>query len=217
MTSSESPAPAPAEAGAPLYAGDCGHLPMDTRQALCKLLSGPYLEVDSPHWPALLRDEATIRARLADLFLELVIDRERKVAFSRQADTGELDTPILQRTSTLSFLDSVMVLNLRQRLVDADGLDQRAVVEQDALLEDMEVFASAGDAVATRKRIGASIEKLKKANLLQPIRGAEGRYEIAPVLRLLFTAEDVQALSARYRALAAGESVADTEEEDEHG
>jgi hypothetical protein len=110
-----------------------------------------------------------------------------------------------------------MVLNLRHRLVDADGLDQRAVVEQDALLEDMEVFASAGDAVATRKRIGASIEKLKKANLLQPIRGTEGRYEIAPVLRLLFTAEDVQALSARYRALAAGESVADTEEEDEHG
>lgn len=215
MTSSESPAPA--DAVTPLYAGDCGTLPMDTRQALCKLLSGPYLEVDSPHWPALLRDEATIRARLADLFLELVIDRERKVAFSRQADTGELDTPILQRTSTLSFLDSVMVLNLRQRLVDADGLDQRAVVEQDALLEDMEVFASAGDAVATRKRIGASIEKLKKANLLQPIRGTEGRYEIAPVLRLLFTAEDVQALSARYRALAAGESVADTEEEDEHG
>ncbi|ODU31370.1 MAG: hypothetical protein ABS97_20155 [Lysobacteraceae bacterium SCN 69-320] len=215
MTSSESPAPA--ETGAPLYAGDCGNLPMDTRQALCKLLSGPYLEVDSPHWPALLRDEGTIRARLADLFLELVIDRERKVAFSRQADTGELDTPILQRTSTLSFLDSVMVLNLRQRLVDADGLDQRAVVEQDALLEDMEVFASAGDAVATRKRIGASIEKLKKANLLQPIRGTEGRYEIAPVLRLPFTAEDVQALSARYRALAAGESVADAEEEDEHG
>ena len=215
MTSSESSAPA--EAVAPLYAGDCGNLPMDTRQALCKLLSGPYLEVDSPHWPALLRDEATIRARLADLFLELVIDRERKVAFSRQADTGELDTPVLQRTSTLSFLDSVMVLNLRQRLVDADGLDQRAVVEHDALLEDMEVFASAGDAVATRKRIGASIEKLKKANLLQPIRGTEGRYEIAPVLRLLFTAEDVQALSARYRALAAGESVADPEEEDEHG
>lgn len=215
MTSSESPALA--QAVAPLYAGDVGTLPMDTRQALCKLLSGPYLEADSPHWPALLRDEATIRARLADLFLELVIDRERKVAFCRQADTGDLDTPILQRTSTLSFLDSVMVLNLRQRLVDADGLDQRAVVEHDALLEDMEVFASAGDAVATRKRIGASIEKLKKANLLQPIRGAEGRYEIAPVLRLLFTAEDVQALSARYRALAAGESVADTEEEDEHG
>lgn len=215
MTSSKSNAPA--EAVEPLYAGDCGALPLDTRQALCKLLSGPYLEVDSPHWPALLRDEGTIRARLADLFLELVIDRERKVAFSRQADTGELDTPILQRTSTLSFLDSVMVLNLRQRLVDADGLDQRAVVEQDALLEDMELFASAGDAVATRKRIGASIEKLKKANLLQPIRGTEGRYEIAPVLRLLFTAEDVQALSARYRALAAGESVADTEEEDEHG
>lgn len=212
-----SPEPPPlTEAVSPLYAGDTGTLPMDTRLALCKLLSGPYLEVDSPHWPALLRDEATIRARLSDLFLELVIDRERKVAFSRQADTGDLETPTLQRTSTLSFLDSVMVLNLRQRLVDADGLDQRAVVEQDALFEDMEVFASTGDAVATRKRIGASIEKLKKANLLQPIRGTEGRYEIAPILRLLFTADDVQALSARYRALAAGDSVSDTEEEDEN-
>lgn len=217
MTSSEPPSSA--EAIASLYAGDRGTSAMDTRQALCKLLSGPYIEVDSPHWPALLRDEDLIRARLSDLFLELVVDRERKVAFCRQADTGDLDTPILQRTSTLSFLDSVMVLNLRQRLVDADGLDQRAVVEQDALLEDMEVFANAnaGDALATRKRISASIEKLKKANLLQPIRGADGRYEIAPVLRLLFTAEDVQALSARYRSLAAGESMVDGKEEDRHG
>lgn len=215
MTSSDSLASAAAVP--PLYAGDCGTLPMDTRQVLCKLLSGPYIEVDSPHWQALLRDEGTIRARLSDLFLELIIDRERKVAFSRQADTGELETPILQRTSSLSFLDSVMVLNLRQRLVDADGLDRRAVVEHDELLEDMEVFASAGDAVATRKRIGASIEKLKKANLLQPIRGTDGRYEIASVLRLLFTSDDVEALSARYRALAAADSVVDAEEEGEHG
>jgi hypothetical protein len=215
MTSPESPIST--EAVVPLYAGDFGTLPMDTRQALCKLLSGPYIEIDSPHWPALLRDEATIRARLADVFLELVIDRNRKVAFSRQADTGDLDTPILQRTTSLSFLDSVMVLNLRQRLVDADVLDQRAVVEHNALLEDMEVFATGGDAVATRKRIGASIEKLKKANLLQPIRGTDGRYEIAPVLRLLFTAEDVQALSARYRALAASDAIVEAKEEDEHG
>jgi len=35
--------------------------------------------------PVLVRDEALIRRRLSDLFLDLVIDRDLQVAFTRQA------------------------------------------------------------------------------------------------------------------------------------
>src|ERR1700694_4327239 len=83
-----------APAGA-LFLGDSGELALETRRALGQLLSGPSLD-GRRHpklGPILLRDELTVRRRLAELFLELVIDRDMQVAFTRQADTGELEVP----------------------------------------------------------------------------------------------------------------------------
>jgi len=203
----------------PLFPTDTGALPLDTRRALCKLLSGPFIDLDSPHWTAVLRDEAVLRSRLTELFLELVLDRDRKVAFTRQADVGELDAPVLLRSSALTFIDSVMVLHLRQLLMEADGMDQRAVVEVAELRNYLEAYALANgkDAVLAAKRIGASMEKMKKNNILQAIRGTDERFEITPTLRLLFTADDVQALGARYRGIADGQALPAGVEEDTDG
>lgn len=187
----------------PFFPGDTGSLPMESRLALCKLLSGPYIDQDSPHWPALLRDEALLRSRLSDVFLDLVLDRDRKVAFTRQADTGELDTPILLRSTPLSYLESVLLLHLRQILVDAENQGVRAAVDEAQIIEHLELYTPAGgDRVAAQKRITAAIDKMKKNTILQAIRGAERRFEVSPTLRLLFNADDVQAMAAAYRALA---------------
>lgn len=195
--------------GQALFPTDTGALPYDARLALCKLLSGPCMDPLSPHWPALLRDEAPIRARLSEVFLDLVVDRERKVAFTRPADTGDLDTPVLLRSTQLSYLESVLLLHLRQTLVEADSQGQRAVVEEGELLETLEVYAAGngGDRVGAAKRMHAAIEKMRKNTILQGIRGEDRRYEVSPTLRLLFTAEDVIALGKTYRALAAGGEV----------
>lgn len=206
-----------ANADLPLYAGDTGTLPFDTRKALCKLVNGPFIDADSLHWTALLRDEALLRQHLAEMFLELVLDRDRQVAFTRQANTGELDAPVLLRTSALTFMDSVMVVQLRQLLMEADGLGQRAVVEESALREHLEVYAaSAGkDAVLVGKRIGASIEKMKKNSILLGIRGSDDRFEISPALRLLFTPDDVEAVTRRYQQMLAGDTAATAPDEEE--
>src|SRR5882724_3534461 len=101
-----------------LFAGDSGELPLDTRRVLVQLLAGPSLDGrrHSKLWPALARDEAVIRRRLSELFLDLVIDQDLQVAFTRQADVGDLETPILLRRAQLTFLDSVCLLYLRQLL-----------------------------------------------------------------------------------------------------
>ena len=80
-----------------LYLGDTGRLPQDARRALCQLLIGPSIDQQrhAKLWPALLRNEAAIRTSLSDLFLELVLDRESGVAFTRQADTEDIDAPVL--------------------------------------------------------------------------------------------------------------------------
>jgi hypothetical protein len=190
-----------------LYVGDQGSLPMETRLALCKLLTGPFIDGDSFHWPVVLREEAILRSRLADVFLELMIDRERRVAFTRQANTGDLGSPVLLRSFKLSFLDSVLLLHLREALIDAETRNERAVVDEAELLEHLELYVGAvGDRVAAQKRIKTSIDNMKKSSVLQR-RGSENRYEISPALRLLFTANDVEALGKVYRKLAAREPV----------
>lgn len=195
-----------ARAASMLFAGDNGAMPLDARLALCKLLTGPFIDEDSPHWPAILREETLLRSRLADVFLDLILDRERRVAFTRQADTGELDTPVLLRSAPLTYIESVLLLHLREALIDAETRNERAVIDEADLLEHLELFAGAGgDRVGAHKRISSAIDKMRKNNVLQNIRGADNRYEISPALRLLFTANDVEALGKAYQQLAAGE------------
>jgi len=189
------------EAG--LFPGDSGSLPFEARRVLCQLLAGPSVDAERHAllWPVLLREEVALRARLCELFLELVLDRELRVAFVRQADTGELETPTLLRSSPLTFIDSLLLLALRQRLAEAEAQGQRAVVEVDELHAHLAVYEppQGTDRAGFTKKLNAAIEKMKKNNVLQPIRGSEGRHEVSPTLKLLFSAEDVQALGAVYR------------------
>jgi hypothetical protein len=209
-------------ATANLYPGDTGELPWETRRALVQLLAGPSLEArrHPKLWPVLVRDEAVIRRRLAELFLELVMDVDLKVAFTRQADVGDVDSPILLRRSPLTFLDSILLLYLRQCLTQADARGERAVVSADEIQEHLSLYQAAAstDRAGFAKRVHASIEKLKKSNMLQKIRASEDRFEVSPTLKLLFSAEEIQALTVLFKRMEAGEAVAapalDTDDED---
>jgi hypothetical protein len=205
-----------------LYLGDCGQLPLETRRVLVQLLAGPSLDArrHARLWPVLKRDETVVRSRLADLFLELVIDPGQQVAFTRQADVGELEAPVLLRRLPLTFLDSVVLLFLRQRLTQADVRGERAVFEAPEIIEQVAPYerATSTDHAGFNKRIQASIEKMKKNSILQKIRGSEERYEISPTLKLLFSPEDITELTQQYRALAEapeGRSAVPPEEEED--
>ncbi len=205
-----------------LYLGDKGQLAMETRRVMVQLLSGPSLDGrrHSRLWPVLARDEEIIRNRLADLFLDLVIDTDQQVAFTRQADVGELEAPILLRRSPLTFIDSVILLFLRQRLTQADVRGERAVVDAFEIVEHAAPFERtvSTDHAGFEKKIRASIEKMKKNSILQKVRGSEDRYEISPTLKLLFSAEQIVALTEQYQALGAdttSRTAADHEDEEE--
>lgn len=193
------------ERGKGLFDGDTGALPLDARRALCQLLSGPSVDAGrhSQLWPAVLRYEAPLRSRLNDLFLELVLDRDAGVAFTRQVDTGELETPVLLRSSPLTFIDSVLLLHLRQQLAEADAQGHRAVVEEAVLVDALSVYEKnlSTDRAGFNKRVAASITKMKENHVLEKLRGGDDRYEISPALKLLFSAEDVQNLAQIYRQL----------------
>lgn len=191
---------------AALYPGDCGQLPFETRRALVQLLSGPSLDGrrHGKLWPTLLRDEAVIRGRLADLFLDLEIDRDQQVAFTRQAETGDLEAPTLLRRMPLTLIDSALLLFLRQSLTEAEARGERAAVDGEEMIERLKVYEQAAntDRAGFIKRAQSAIEKMKKNSILLKIRGGEDRYEVSPTLKLLFPAEMIQALARQYRAMA---------------
>ncbi|MCU1519169.1 MAG: hypothetical protein JWQ75_3890, partial [Pseudarthrobacter sp.] len=71
--------------GAALFPGDTGVLSMKVRQALVKLLKGPYVDGgrDEKLWTTLLDNQLILRSRLSELFLTLQLDHERKIAVLR--------------------------------------------------------------------------------------------------------------------------------------
>ena len=135
--------------------------------------------------------------------------RDLQVAFTRRADVGDLDAPVLLRVAHLTLVDSVLLLFLRQRLNEADARGERAVVSVEEMVEHAAVYERAvnTDRAGFNRRIQASIEKIKKHSILQKIRSTDDRFEISPTLKLLFSAEAILALTQIYSRMAAGEAI----------
>jgi hypothetical protein len=202
------------------FAGDKGQLRIDTRRVLVQLLLGPSVDArrQSKLWPVLLRDEDVLRSRLHDMFLELIIDTGQQVAFTRQIQTDDFDAPVLLRKANLTFLESALVLFLRQQLTQADTAGERAVVSMQEMLEHLSVFerTSNSDRARFEKQKATAVEKVKKLSLVRALPGADKRFEVAPTLKLLFPAEAIQELTRTYQALASGDlAQAEANEQDE--
>ena len=72
-----------------LFEGDDGELTLDQRRCLIVILKHPVVADERAEWATLVRDSRVIKSRLNDLFLDLVIDRERGIAYKVQIRSGE--------------------------------------------------------------------------------------------------------------------------------
>lgn len=189
------------ETAAGLWPTDTGTLPDRTRRVLLRLVRGPYLSGarEAQLWSVLLSDQDVIRSRLADLFLELVLDTENEFAFVRNAPAE--GTPRAVRSESLTFLDTAMLLVLRQALLSEEGRG-RVIVGQAEVFEQLAVFRTADrDEKDFASRVSSSWHKMQnKLRVLHPV--GEDRAEISPVMRLLVDADQARAISAEYQRIA---------------
>lgn len=189
-----------------LWDRDAGTLREPSRRALAALLKGPYVSAEKQpqNWRALLGDAAEIRSRLADIFLDLVIDDERGVAFVRNAETYPGDAPQVVRTAPLTLMDTAMLLHLRRELVSGSGAG-RVIIGKDEIYEHLQAYRGqySTDDAGFAKRIDASWTKMDKYGILlrTATSATDGRFEISPVLRLIFGPEQIEAVRAEYAAL----------------
>lgn len=184
-----------AAVSAGLFPGDTGTLAEATRRVLLQLLRGPYIhrERHPKLWPVVIRDEQVLRSRLADLFLTLVVDIDRGVAFIRNAEPAQADDiPKVTRSTPLSLIDTGLVLLLRDALLRAETQDSRAFIDRGEIDDALSVYrpATSTDKAMFERRVNTSVERFKSNSVLLPT-AEEDRFEISPVLALIFDADEV--------------------------
>lgn len=189
-----------------LWPGDCGTLPLDARRALLQLLRGPMVTA-SRHgelWAAIASSRPLIESALANLFLTLVVSESEGIAFVRDAPAIDDRIPTAVRKQKLTFVDTILLLTLR-RLLLLEG-SGRAFVSKREVFDQLSVHRTATmlDEAGFLKKLEASWSKLVKTAILLPTEDEE-RFEVSPVLALIFNAEEIEAVQAEYRTLIAAE------------
>lgn len=188
-----------------LWAEDLGTLAEQSRRALLEIIKGPYLSGQRRPalWQALVADEQAIRSRLHDLFLDLVIDHVDEFAFARKVRTAEIDAPSPMRTVSLTFLDTAMLLVLRQLLLASFG-ETRVIVGQDEVYERLMVYRTGDEKTFLGNLNGSWGRMTSRLRVLHPVE--EGRAEISPVLKFILDHDQVRGLTEQFQQLARGDA-----------
>jgi predicted transcriptional regulator len=187
---------------AELFAGDSGTLDADVRRVLVRLLQRRFLLADrnAAQWRTLLDNQQVIESRLHDLFVHLVVDHERGVAYKKQVRSAELDVPVLLRDESYTRAETLVLVHLRSVFQRSQGAGETSVrvdveeIEQTALT----YFDPDDTNVAARQReIRTAVARLAKEGLVEE--ESEGRFRITPLVEIVLSNERLGELRAWLR------------------
>jgi len=207
-----------------LFEGDEGGLEYAQRHALVTLLKQRFVSARTHprDWRVLVEHERVLRSRLNDLFLDLAIDRQREVAWKRQAtpETGSR-FPTLLYDAAWSREETLVLVHLRDRLrAGHAGGDVRVYVDREDLVDYVATFrpSHATDEAGDEKRARNAVVSVVKAGLLIGT-VADERYEISEAVEPLLPLELLQELLEALQrandsdAYAAAEGVDQTDDQ----
>ena len=206
---------------AALFAGDTGTLDAEARRVLVNLLRRRYLRADAnpAQWKALIAHQAVIESRLHDLFVRLVVDHDRGLAYKRQVRTAEIEVPILLRDEAYTRVETILLVHLRtvfQRergagepsaRLDAEELEQTALTYLDP---------HDTNQAALQREIRLAVARLVKEGFLEE--ESEGRYRVTSLVEVVLSVERLGELLAWLRSgahLTGTVDADDTRDEDD--
>jgi hypothetical protein len=196
--------------GAALFPGDTGVLSMKVRQALVKLLKGPYIDGgrDEKLWTVLLDNQVILRSRLSELFLTLQLDHERKIAVLRPVDPevigGSTRSSILRQQRALSRVETIVLLRLRLLLDRHVTAQIDPTITREEITDLVAHYQPAGqqDALRDSDVVTRAITKLLARQLLLPT-PLDDVYTISNALPLALPFENIGDIPAHIEALVA--------------
>jgi hypothetical protein len=192
-----------------LFAGDRGALDPEVRRVLVLVLQRRFLLADRNRdaWTVLLDHRQVIESRLNDLFVRLVIDHDRGVAYKQQVRSDELEVPILLRDSAYTRPETLVLVHLRTvyQRESAAGEPSARVDVEDVEQTVLSYFADAdGDIARRQKAVRTAMARLAKDGIVDE--ESAGRYRISPLVEIVLSAEKLRELRDWLRAQAAGEA-----------
>ncbi|NVM98277.1 DUF4194 domain-containing protein [Arthrobacter sp. SDTb3-6] len=196
-----------------LFPGDTGSFPLELRQALVRLLRGPYIDgtADATVWTTVLTHRASLQQYLSEIFLVLTVDPERKIALLTPAGIDAVHTQPIVARKPLRREETVLALRLRMLL------DRQAGTGTDTTL----TRGGARDILAEHRQPGAvddkrldeltdsSLARLLALKLLLPTE-LPGEYRVSNALALALPFDSIDQIPAYLAALDKG-ACADTD------
>ncbi|MDQ0426834.1 putative transcriptional regulator [Cellulomonas iranensis] len=204
---------------AELFAGDTGTLDADVRRVLVRLLQRRFLlaERHRAQWRTLLENQQVIESRLHDLFVHLVVDHERGIAYKRQVRSAELDVPVLLRDEPYTRAETLVLVHLRtvfQRERGAGETSARVDVEELEATALTYFDPDDTNVAAHQREIRTAIARLVKDGVVDE--ESEGRYRVTPLVEVVLSNERLTELREWLRARDdAGDAAPDDDATDE--
>lgn len=177
---------------AELFAGDSGTLDADVRTVLVRLLQRRFLLADRnrAQWRVLLENQQVIESRLHDLFVHLVVDHERGVAYKRQVRSAELDVPVLLRDEAYSRAETLILVHLRsvfQREQGVGGTSTRVDLEEIERTALTYFDPDDPNVASPQREIRSAVTRLAKEGLIEE--ESEGRFRVTPLVEIALSNE----------------------------
>ncbi|MDD7945363.1 DUF4194 domain-containing protein [Microbacterium sp. NE2HP2] len=205
-----------------LFPGDRGVLDPAVRRVLVHLLQRRFVLADRnrEEWTALLDNQQLVESRLNDLFVRLVIDHDRGVAYKQQVRSDELDVPILLRDAAYTRSETLVLVHLRTvyQRESAAGEPAARVDIEDVEQTVMSYFADAdGDTAKRQRLIRKAMDRLARDGIVDE--ETTGRFRISPLVEIVLSAEKLRELRDwlrdRSEADDTGGVAADEDDEDD--
>ncbi|MEV5706386.1 DUF4194 domain-containing protein [Actinoallomurus sp. NPDC052274] len=181
-----------------LFAGDSGTLDVDVRRVLVRLLQRRFLlaEKNPAQWRTLLENQQIIESRLHDLFVRLVIDHDRGVAYKQQVRSAELDVPILLKDDPYNRAETLVLVYLRTVFQRERGTGETSArVDIEELEQTVLTYFDPDDHNLARgqREIRKAVERLVTEGLLAE--ESAGRYRITPLVEVVLSIEKLTELN----------------------
>lgn len=180
-----------------LFPGDRGVLDPAVRRVLVHVLQRRFLLADRSRdeWTVLLDNQQLIESRLNDLFVRLVVDHDRGIAYKQQVRSDELEMPILLRDAAYTRSETLVLVHLRTvyQRESAAGEPAARVDIEDVEQTVMSYFADAdGDTARRQRLIRKAMDRLARDGIVDE--ETTGRFRISPLVEIVLSAEKLREL-----------------------
>lgn len=187
-----------------LFPGDTGSFPLELRQALVRLLRGPYIDgtADPALWTTVLRHAVSLQQYLSEIFLLLSIDADRKIALLTPVPMEAVHTQPIVARKPLRREETLLALRLRVLLDRHAGSGTDVSVSRSSAREILAEHRQPGTVDDKRldEQTDAALARLMGLKLILPTE-LEGEYRVSNALALALPFDSIEQIPAYLAAL----------------